>query len=71
MQWFDSLELSEWIGLFGLLLAFVGIVYTIKAYNHRPSKHAPIIDQNSEGEQSPVINAKGNVEISYGQDNKG
>ncbi len=65
MDWLKSLELPDLIGLIGLPIALIGVIYAVKAYNQGRSTPTPIIDQKSNGDQSPVINTKGKVEINY------
>ncbi len=67
MNWLTSLELSELIGLIGLPIALVGVIYAVKAYHQGQSKPKSGVKLKSKGDQSPVINTKGKVEIKYGQ----
>ncbi len=70
MDWLTSFGLSELIGLIGLPITLIGVIYAVKAYNQSRSTPKPRISQKTEGDQSPVINTREKVEINYGHDTK-
>ena len=66
MQWLESLSIAEWIGLAGVLVAGIGLYYTIRSHHRKRQTADSSIHQKTKGDVAPNIVSKGAVKISYG-----